>query len=113
MKKKLFVLFASVLVGCSGVEVNDLGTKFNFTEKEEIARTLAENELSLLADSGESQWTRSSVVSDLFPVYLEGKSTPSYYECKIATAGSDAGYILVNVDATDLPIVESTENGKL
>ena len=110
MKNFLLLFFVIVMLGCSAGEISEIG--LNTEKGENTARSLAENELSLLSDTDGTLWTKDSVVTELFPIYLEGKSLPSYYECKIETKGEDAGYILVNVDATDLPIVEASETGK-
>lgn len=109
--RKLLILMVLFSAGCSLEQNNSEHTLFD-AEKREVARTLAENELVGFVSSGESSWTADSKVTELFPVYLPGKTDPSYYECKIETNGSDAGYILVNVDAADLPIVEASESGK-
>ncbi len=36
----------------------------------------------------------------------------SYYECKVKIGGTDAGYILVNINQTDLPIPQYNTEGR-
>jgi hypothetical protein len=57
------------------------------------------------------RWTNATIVSDAFPIYLDGISAISYYECKAITNGLDAGYVLVDVNQTDYLIVESCPTG--
>jgi hypothetical protein len=59
-----------------------------------------------------ADWANSAVVSDAFPVYLDGVESVSYYECKVQNNGNDAGYVLVNINQTDVPITEYCTEGK-
>ena len=57
-------------------------------------------------------WDMNAIVDTLFPIYLQGVVGVSYYECKITNNGQDAGFVLVNANGTDIPIVQSAMVGK-
>jgi hypothetical protein len=59
----------------------------------------------------DAQWAKSAVVTNAFPVYLDGVQDVSYFECKIQNNGSDAGYILVNINQTDIPVSQYSTDG--
>jgi hypothetical protein len=109
-------LFAAV-AGCSATGTYDApdpdgAGQAGDNATKSTAMSLAQQEVDDLAPlSDKDSWTETSVVSDAFPVYLEGVEGVSYYECKVETDGADAGYVLVNVNATDIPIVESATEG--
>lgn len=100
-------------MGCNIEDKNDFDVSNQAGEtlvSKVEAMALAQGELgSYCKDVG--KWTDESKVTDAFPIYLEGYANPSYYECKIMTGDSPAGYILVNVDATDLLLVEAVDSG--
>jgi len=60
----------------------------------------------------EPTWTAATTIADAFPLYLPGMRTPSYYEFKVVTGGEDSGYVVVNVDRTDILVVETAVAGK-
>jgi hypothetical protein len=59
-----------------------------------------------------TEWGTNGKIVDAFPVYLDGVEDVSYYECKVQKGGADAGYILVNINQTDLPIPQYNTEGK-
>lgn len=59
-----------------------------------------------------AHWGRSGVITEAFPVYLDGIEEVSYYECKVEIGGNDAGYILVNINETDLPFPQYNIEGQ-
>ncbi|HUI92210.1 MAG TPA: PKD domain-containing protein [Chitinivibrionales bacterium] len=58
------------------------------------------------------RWTSQTQIATAYPIYIDGITGISYYECKATTNGVDAGYVLVNVNQTDVIIVESATIGK-
>lgn len=77
------------------------------------AINMAEKFLSsegVLQTNGE--WASSAKIVDAFPVYMDGVQDVCYYECKISSNGKDAGYIMVNINKTDLPIPSYSTEGK-
>lgn len=113
IKKLLCVGFLLIFVGCNIEEEKN----FNFSNQagetlvfKAEAMELAQGELDSYPKN-RGKWTEESKVTDAFPIYFEGYDTPSYYECKIMTGDTPAGYILINVDATDLLLVEAMEEG--
>jgi len=60
----------------------------------------------------EPSWTAETEIADAFPLFLPGREAPSYYELKVTTGREDAGYIVVNVDRTDLLVVETAVAGR-
>ncbi len=79
---------------------------------EKSAIQIAQNEVDGMAGSMDSTWPIGAKVTKVFPIFIHGQPHPSYYECKVANAkGDDAGYVLVNVDKTDLLIPEATIEG--
>lgn len=59
-----------------------------------------------------AEWGQNGVIVDAFPVYLDGVDDVSYYECKVQKGGADAGYILVNINQTDVLIPQYNTEGK-
>lgn len=59
-----------------------------------------------------AQWASSAVIVDAFPVYMDGVDEVCYYECKVISGGKDAGYIMVNINKTDLPFPSYSTEGK-
>jgi len=57
-------------------------------------------------------WSESATIVERYPIYLAGIDEPSYYEYKVESDGKDAGYILVNVNQTDILIPELTTSGR-
>lgn len=60
----------------------------------------------------EPAWGEETTITDAFPLYLPGAGTPSYYEYKVTTGDEDAGYIVVNVDRTDILVIEAAVAGR-
>lgn len=108
--KKLILLSVLVvaMVGCS-IEPKD---EVFIDPAKRAAMDLAQVEVGEIAsDNRTSFWNSTSKVVDAFPVYLDGIEGISYYECKVMTDGVDRGYVLVNINDTDFPIVEACEDG--
>jgi len=59
-----------------------------------------------------SNWAQKAQVIDAFPIYLDGVDEVSYYECKVSADGVDAGYVLVNINKTDVIVPEYNTEGK-
>ncbi len=72
---------------------------------------VARAEIADLAADGRSGWTRASRPTAVFPVYIEGIDGVSYYEVKVQTGDLDTGYVLVNVNGTDIEVPELTTQG--
>lgn len=88
-------------------------TKSQISLSKEVAMKIAQQEVDFRVKyPNNSGWSVHSKVVDAFPLLIDGIRGVSYYECKIKTNDQDAGYILVNVNKTDLLISESTQNGK-
>lgn len=80
---------------------------------EALAKQVAEDELTASVNrTDKDAWTPESTVTEAFPIYRPGSNEVAYYECKVTTAGEDAGSILVNVDESDLLIPEASPAGK-
>jgi hypothetical protein len=79
---------------------------------EDTAVRIAEEWLKVVrASETGSGWTDASEVTEAFPVKTPGIDGVSYYECKVMTSGQDSGYILVNINKTDMRIPEFTDEG--
>ncbi|MBN2652467.1 MAG: C10 family peptidase [Spirochaetales bacterium] len=104
----LLLAFSIVFVGCQDFE-SDSVLSHDLVAKER-AISIAEGALSGMSGIVDN-WDSSSYVKEAFPVYLAGVEQPSYYECKVVTGDVDAGYILVNINETDLPVVEASNEG--
>jgi hypothetical protein len=77
------------------------------------AMQIAQQEVDYLAPLLETDgWDENTIIVDAFPLYLDGIRGISYYECKAKTNDADAGYVTVNINRTDIPIVGSTTEGK-
>ena len=72
---------------------------------------VARAEIADLAADGRSGWSRASRPTAVFPVYIEGIDGVSYYEVKVQTGDQDAGYVLVNVNGTDIQVPELATQG--
>lgn len=108
MKKLVLLISILGFVGCS----NELASDFNTGKSnnpEEIAQRFLQ---SGNVQSTDSEWGNKGEVTDMFPVYIKGVNEPSYYECKVKVDGEDAGYILVNVNNTDVEVPVYTTGGK-
>lgn len=57
-------------------------------------------------------WSNSSSVVDAFPVYMDGIDDVCYFECKVQSQGKDAGFILVNINKTDVQFPSYSTEGK-
>jgi len=78
----------------------------------EAAMEIAQKEVESCANTLQNdKWTLESTVVEAFPIFIDGIEGVSYYECKVMTNGVDAGYVLVNVNKTDLLIPESSPEG--
>lgn len=71
----------------------------------------AQIELEKIRRGTGSSWTEDTRIVDAYPIYLPGSLDYSYYEFKVMTGDSDAGYILVNIDETDLIVPQASEVG--
>ena len=122
-KKVVVSLFAGFIIYFVAVNFNDTSdpaSYFNANQRiskeaplnKEAAMEIAQKEVDYRINfSKKSQWTLKSKVVDAFPIFMDGIESVCYYECKIITNGLDAGYILVNVNQTDLLISESSQEG--
>ncbi|MFC1476685.1 hypothetical protein ACFL5S_01835 [Fibrobacterota bacterium] len=73
------------------------------------AMAYAQREIAFMADNSPTDaWTTNTVIVNAYPVYLDGIDEVSYYECRAKNGRKNAGYVLVNVNETDLPIVQSS-----
>ncbi len=59
-----------------------------------------------------AEWGNNGRITEAFPVYLDGVDDVSYYECKVQNGAKDAGYILVNINQTDVLIPQYNTEGK-
>ncbi len=76
------------------------------------AMLIAQDEVDAMAHGTNGTWPVGSQVTKVFPVFIPGQPLPSYYECKVVDANAqDAGYVLVNVDRTDLLVPEAATEG--
>ncbi len=76
------------------------------------ARSIAQMKFERLIADGNCNWSDKSVITKHYPVYLPQQEYPSYYEFKVETEGKDAGFILVNIDKTDVVVPEVRLEGK-
>lgn len=108
--KLLFLWIAWLMVACSqGQESIPTREVFQPISQKSVLE-LAQKEVS----SGSPifpNWNENSRVTECFPIYLEGKSEPSYFDCKVVNGTNDAGSILLNADRTDLLYVEANDTG--
>jgi hypothetical protein len=101
----LIVLLAascSMVSGPSGQKLvigNDLDSNMDLQGAREVARLKLEE---WVADPSSDGWDDSAELTTATPVYMAGIEAPSYYEFKVETDVGDAGYILVNVNLTDI-----------
>ncbi|MBI2840376.1 MAG: VCBS repeat-containing protein [Acidobacteria bacterium] len=103
----------SILFGTMGAVLLSVAIVSGSEQQRPIDRALsvARDVLQDLAQEGMSGWTTDSRLAQAFPVHIEGLEGVSYYEVKVVTARRDAGYILVNVNGTDLLVAEITTEG--
>lgn len=91
-----------------GLAPEDLGLA-----PEALAKQVAADELAASSvRSDKDAWTSESEITEAFPIYRPGSDEIAYFECKVMTAGQDAGSILVNVDQSDILIPEARPAGK-
>jgi len=84
----------------------------NVSLSKSAAMEIAQREVQYRATSPqESKWKAQSQVVEAYPIFMDGISGVSYYECKVMTGGKDTGYILVNINQNDLLIPESSQEG--
>lgn len=119
MKRNLF-FFWVVIFCCFGCEFEKAMEKPALEElflpkthlSKSEAMTLAQDEVLSFANGEKPYvWNHESKVVDAYEIHLDGVEGVSYYECKVETNGKSTGYILVNVNDTDFPIVEACEEG--
>jgi len=110
MLYKLSILFLTILI----ISIPSLSNIQNLNYLTEKALTTASLELDYLLseDPVGTMWDLGSYITDAYPVYLPGYEEPSYFECKVMYNSQDAGYILVNIDKTDVPVAEYRVEGK-
>lgn len=108
-KRFVFLMSGLILLGCSNAVESPLSAA---TLTKQRAMELAQDEVREIA-SGERVyvWNKNSKVTDAFPVYLDGIDGISYYECKVMTDGQESGYVLVNVNGSDVTVTEACEEG--
>lgn len=118
-KKLILSIFMGCLIYFLAVNLNNNSNpasyfKFSATAplSKEAAMEITQKEVDYRVNfSKNSNWTVKSKVVDAFPIFIDGIESVCYYECKVMTDGLDAGYILVNVNQTDLLISESSQIG--
>jgi hypothetical protein len=116
-KKVVVSVFLGFMIYFLAINFNDNSepaSYFNTNQRisKEAAMEIAQKEVDYRVNFSEnSKWTFKSKVVDAFPIFMDGIENVCYYECKIMTDGLDAGYILVNVNQTDLLISESSQEG--
>ena len=84
----------------------------NITQKNRAIRLASAFLKSECVIETDAEWGTNGKIVDAFPVYLDGVEDVSYYECKVQKNGSDAGYILVNINQTDVLIPQYSTEGK-
>ena len=112
MKSKISLILMIALLFSCNIDYSKQ-SNVEFESLNEIqAKELAQNEVANIASSQTAKvWNSNSKVVSAFPVYLDGIDGISYYECKVVTDDKDSGYVLVNINNTDFPIVEACETG--
>jgi len=81
----------------------------SLTKNEAVA--VAQPVLERVVLEGRSGWTAQSRLVCAYPVYMEGIEGVSYYEIKVKTGNEDSGYILVNINRTDIEVPEISTQG--
>ncbi len=77
------------------------------------AMNIAAQEIAIMLKTrGSNNWASSATVTTAFPLYMDGISGISYYDCKVTANGADAGYVIVNANQTDQIIPECGTSGK-
>lgn len=107
-KRLIIFTILVIFLGCS----NELDTNYetdNINNSKQVAKKFM---LSGNVQSTDSNWGNEGEIIEQFPIYIKGLEEVSYYECKVILNGEDAGYILVNVNNTDINVPEYTTNGK-
>lgn len=116
------IIFIITLAGCSTQHM-DTGNIESDSQKTVVqtdplenpsrqATKVATETMKEMLGTDNVTWTKDSQVGEAFPIYLPGMdAAPSYYECKVTTNGNDAGYILVNVNQTDIVVAEAVCEG--
>jgi hypothetical protein len=127
--KSIILLLLTTVLGCSLNGDKDLG-QGDLSEEDnlevlvkrvgvgqawipkETAVQIAEEWLEVVHASGtDVRWTTASKVTAAYPIKTPGIDGISYYECKVMTGEQDTGYVLVNVNKTDMRIPEFTDKG--
>ena len=76
---------------------------------ESMAKQIAETAVAeRVSDDG---WTKTSSVTEIYPIYISGIESPSYWECKVVTDGLPTGYVLVTANKSDVLIPELCQSG--
>jgi len=57
-------------------------------------------------------WQSNSQVTSVDPIYIDGIDKIGYWECKVETDGSDAGYVIVTANQADILVPEQSQTGK-
>lgn len=56
-------------------------------------------------------WNETTQISSKTPIYNDGLTEPSYIEFGLSSEGKEAGYILITLDNSDIPIPEFDTDG--
>lgn len=76
------------------------------------AMAIAAQEISITSSSAmQNSWKADAIVTRALPLFLDGIADVSYWECKVVQNGSDAGFIIVNANQTDIILPESCPSG--
>jgi hypothetical protein len=93
------------------IDGNDLG-RLDSNLDYQAARELAQLQIdTIILDPTNDAWTDKSVISGSTPLFLAGIEEPSYYEFKVTTDGRDSGYVLVNINRSDLLVPQMSTDG--
>ena len=111
-KQCVSAVLSFLLAGCAETTLSPPVAPEAIVLTKERAVELAQEEVREIASGGRTYvWNASSAVTDAFPVYLDGIEGVSYYECKVVTDGKESGYVLVNVNGSDVTVTEASEEG--
>lgn len=111
-KQCVSAVLSFLLAGCAETTLSPPVAPEATVLTKERAVELAQEEVREIASGGRTYvWNASSAVTDAFPVYLDGIEGVSYYECKVVTDGKESGYVLVNVNGSDVTVTEASEEG--
>lgn len=113
IKLKIFVALVAtlfVLTSCRNEMSQDYGTSNQDSPDNamQIARDFLQTGVAAQANS---EWAANAEIISASPMYVEGVKEISYYDCKTVLGGQDAGYIIVNVNNTDVTVPEYSAYG--